>query len=240
MNPLHWLKDSEKLPLIASWIIGLMTTFNEDSISSYQIDRLTHALKLLSSSLESNLTLSNLKQMLDGIDKELSSRLSPWVRDEHGDFGFGNFFDNPIDTFYENFSKKNTGVICVDIGSILVNEKLARPVIEYLMLCVDNFVDGKSPSFIYLEEAWYLLKDKRFSDQFENWIKTMRKKMAIIGLSTQSVEDIKKMDISATINDNIKTKIFLPNIQIDASYLIYKNFLGLKDGHIQSLKNRLF
>jgi hypothetical protein len=172
MNPLHWLKDSEKLPLIASWIIGLMTTFNNDSISSYQIDRLTHALKLLSSSVDSNLTLSNLKQMLDGIDKNLSSRLSPWVREEHGNFGFGYFFDNPIDTFYDNFSNNNTGIVCVDIGSILANEKIARPVIEYLMLCVDNFIDGKSPSFIYLEEAWYLLKDKRFSDQFENWIKT--------------------------------------------------------------------
>jgi len=237
MNPLHWLKDSEKLPLIASWIIGLMTTFNNDSISPYQIDRLTHALKLLSSSVESNLTLSNLKQMLDGIDKDLSSRLSPWVREEHGNFGFGFFFDNPIDTFYDNFSNNKTGIVCVDIGSILANEKIARPVIEYLMLCVDNFIDGKSPSFIYLEEAWYLLKDKRFSDQFENWIKTMRKKMAIVGLSTQSVDDIKKMDISAAINDNIKTKIFLPNIQVDASYSIYKNFLGLKDDQIHSLKN---
>ncbi len=175
--------------------------------------------------------------MLDGIDEDLSSRLSPWVRDDQSEFGFGYLFDNPIDTFFQNLSGQVTSIICIDFSSILVNEKIARPIIEYLLLCVDNYIDGKSPSLIYLEEAWYLLKDKRFSDQFENWIKTMRKKMAIIGLSTQSVDDIKKLSISAAINDNIKTKIFLPNLQVDASYSTYKDFLGLRDDHIQSLKN---
>jgi len=237
MNPLQWLKDPEKFPLISSWIIGLLTTFNNDEISPYQVDRLNHALKLLTSSLNNNLTLSHLKQMLDGIDEDLSSRLSPWVRDDQSEFGFGYLFDNPADTFFQNLSSQSTSIICIDFSSILVNEKIARPIIEYLLLCVDNYIDGKSPSLIYLEEAWYLLKDKRFSDQFENWIKTMRKKMAIIGLSTQSVDDIKKLSISASINDNIKTKIFLPNLQVDASYSTYKDFLGLRDDHIQSLKN---
>jgi type IV secretion system protein VirB4 len=237
MNPLQWLKDPEKFPLISSWIIGLLTTFNNDEISPYKVDRLNHALKLLTSSLSNNLTLSHLKLMLDGIDEDLSSRLSPWVRDDQSEFGFGYLFDNPIDTFFQNLSSQGTSIICIDFSSILVNEKIARPIIEYLLLCVDNYIDGKSPSLIYLEEAWYLLKDKRFSDQFENWIKTMRKKMAIIGLSTQSVDDIKKLSISAAINDNIKTKIFLPNLQVDASYSTYKDFLGLRDDHIQSLKN---
>ncbi len=237
MNPLQWLKDPEKFPLISSWIIGLLTTFNNDEISPYKVDRLNHALKLLTSSLSNNLTLSHLKLMLDGIDEDLSSRLSPWVRDDQSEFGFGYLFDNPIDTFFQNLSGQVTSIICIDFSSILVNEKIARPIIEYLLLCVDNYIDGKSPSLIYLEEAWYLLKDKRFSDQFENWIKTMRKKMAIIGLSTQSVDDIKKLSISAAINDNIKTKIFLPNLQVDASYSTYKDFLGLRDDHIQSLKN---
>ena len=237
MNPLQWLKDPEKFPLISSWIIGLLTTFNNDEISPYKVDRLNHALKLLTSSLSNNLTLSHLKLMLDGIDEDLSSRLSPWVRDDQSEFGFGYLFDNPIDTFFQNLSSQGTSIICIDFSSILVNEKIARPIIEYLLLCVDNYIDGKSPSLIYLEEAWYLLKDKRFRDQFENWIKTMRKKMAIIGLSTQSVDDIKKLSISAAINDNIKTKIFLPNLQVDASYSTYKDFLGLRDDHIQSLKN---
>ena len=191
---------------------------------------------MLLASIKGNITLSHLKLMIDGLDKNLGSRLSPWINEENSGVGFGYLFDNQIDTFYENFSANKNGLICIDIGSILDDVNIFQPIIEYLLFCIDVFIDGKTPSFIYLEEAWYLLKDRRFSKEFENWIRTMRKKMAIVVLSTQSVDDLKKIEISSIINDNIKTKIFLPNLLADSSYGIYKDFFGLSDDQIQLIK----
>lgn len=236
MNPLHWLSDKSKIPSLLSWIAGLLTTFDQSKLTPDQFESIHQALLMLSNNFDGNVTLSHLKQMLDGMDRSLSSRLSPWLRGENNEHTLGSFFDNPSDTFIENFRNSKTGIICIDIGTLLADQYLSRPVVEYLLMCIDSSIDGKSPAFIYLEEAWYLLKDDRFRSQFENWIKTMRKKSSLVGLSTQSVSDITKIDISSTINDNIKTKIFLPNIQIDASYEIYNKFFGLNDEHIQMLK----
>lgn len=236
MNPLHWLNEHSKVPAILSWIVGLLTTFDKSDLTPDQFETINQALRMLAKNSNAQVTLSHLKQMLDGIDRNLSSRLSPWIRDESNHLGLGAYFDNAEDTFFKNFRKSKTGIICIDIGSILSIPNISQPVIEYLLMCIDSYADGKSPAFIYLEEAWYLFKDDRFRSQFENWIKTMRKKVSFVGLSTQSVSDIKKIDIASSINDNIKTKIFLPNIHIDASLEIYSNFFGLKDEQIQILK----
>lgn len=110
-------------------------------------------------------------------------------------------------------------------------------ILEYLFNSINEVVDGKAPTLIYLEESWYLLQNERFRNGFEDWIKTMRKKLAIVGISTQSVNDILVSGISSTINDNIKTRIYLSNSQIYASREIYKNILGLDDEHIEVVKN---
>ena len=236
MNPLHWISDKRRIPSILSWIVGLMTTFDKSNLSPDQYELINQSLRMLSTNSNNNVTLSNLKQMLDGVDRQLSARLLPWIRSEGDENGLGVIFDNADDTFFENFSNSKTGIICIDISSMLSNHNISQPIVEYLLMCIDSYADGKSPAFIYLEEAWYLLKDDRFRNQFENWIKTMRKKVSLVGLSTQSVSDITKIDIGSSINDNIKTKIFLPNLQVDASYDIYSNFFGLNDAHIQTLK----
>ena len=239
MNPLQWLKIPEKIPAITNWLLGLLTAFNQPPLSPIQIETLNQSIKMLSTSINGNITLSQLKQMLDGLDNDLGSRLSPWTISNNSDLGFGYLFDNQCDTFYENFSTNKNGIICIDISSILDDINIFQPIIEYLLFCIDVFIDGQTPSLIYLEEAWYLLKDKRFSLSFENWIRTMRKKMAIVGLSTQSVDDLKRMELSSIINDNVKTKIFLPNLMIDSSYSVYKEFFGLRDDHIQMIRNMI-
>ena len=55
-------------------------------------------------------------------------------------------------------------------------------------------------------------------------------------MSTQSVDDILKSGISASLNDNIKTRIFLSNFQAQASYSTYSDLLGLSDKDIQTIK----
>jgi type IV secretion system protein VirB4 len=96
--------------------------------------------------------------------------------------------------------------------------------------------DPRRPTLIYLEEAWYLLRNEQFRGYFEDWIKTMRKHGACVGISTQSLADLRDCPIGPTLNDNIKTRILLPNMQAFDSRDIYRDMLGLRDDEIEILR----
>jgi len=195
------------------------------------------SMNMLASS-SSVITLTKLNQMVDGLDSALARRLSPWIKSEFdSDNSINHIFDNERDDFQANLKIHGNGVIGIDFAGIKNDSFLMTSILEYLFNSINEVVDGKSPTLIYLEESWYLLQNERFRNGFEDWIKTMRKKLAIVGISTQSVNDILVSGISSTINDNIKTRIYLSNSQIYASREIYKNILGLDDEHIEVVKN---
>jgi type IV secretion system protein VirB4 len=81
-----------------------------------------------------------------------------------------------------------------------------------------------------------LLRNAQFRDYFEDWIKTMRKHGASVGISTQSLADLRDCPIGPTLNDNIKTRILLPNMQAFDSRDIYRDMLGLRDDEIEVLR----
>ena len=237
MNPLRWIHDENKRFQLISWIICLMEVFNDTSITSSQVVTINNAISYLKKSQNGFVTLSNLQVMLDGIDHELSARLLPWLKDKNSPFNsIATIFDNDVDEFYKELKFDKSGIIGIDLGSILQNEKLVEPLLQYLLISIDELLEAQTPTMIYLEESWYLLENIKFRNVFEEWIKTLRKKQTIVGLSTQSVDDILKSGISASLNDNIKTRIFLSNFQAQASYSTYSDLLGLSDKDIQTIK----
>jgi type IV secretion system protein TrbE len=237
MSPLRWIDNPARWGEIATWTLGAMSAFGGPEITARQAELVTNSIAMLSSrSGHQKVTLSDLKLMIDGQDKEFGARLSPWVRSTHGvSANYGHIFDNDTDGF-SDLLKAGGGVVGIDLGGLLRDERLAPSVLEYLFMSIDDLIDGTTPTLIYLEEAWYLLSNDRFRAGFENWIKTMRKKMVCVGLSTQSVEDVKRSGISSTLNDNIKTRIFLPNIQALASSDVYIDLLGLTLDHVDKIR----
>jgi type IV secretion system protein TrbE len=182
-------------------------------------------------------TLGHFKQVVQGSDSDLAARLGPWVKqDDRPTANYGHIFDNDEDAFAEQLKLGATGIVGIDMGGLLNDEHLAPSVLEYLFMSIDDLVDGRTPTLIYLEEAWYLLGNPRFRDGFEDWIKTMRKRMGAVGLSTQSVEDIRRSGISSSLNDNIKTRIFLPNSQAQGSRDVYTQLLGLSEGNVEVIR----
>lgn len=236
MNPLKYLGTPSRWGDITRWILGAMDAFGGSEITATQAQTINSAISMMASNFKGEATLSQLKSMLDGLDKDLASRLAPWVRASHGvSANYGHLFDNSRDGFGDQMTE-GSGVIGVDLGGLLRDERLAPSVLEYLFMSIDDLVDGKTPTLIYLEEAWYLLGNPRFRSGFEDWIKTMRKRMGVVGLSTQSVEDIRRSGISSTLNDNIKTRFYLPNSQAFASRDVYTEMLGLTEDHVHLIR----
>ena len=105
----------------------------------------------------------------------------------------------------------------------------------YAFYRIQQELDG-TPTIIYIEEAWFMLANEVFASKIEDWLKTLRKRVATLIMATQSLDDLSRSDIFSTIIDNIPNKIFLPNHSTHAHEDLYKHKFGLNEVQIQRIQ----
>ena len=64
---------------------------------------------------------------------------------------------------------------------------------------------------ILIDEAWKALDDPMFAGRIRNWMKTLRKRNAMVGFATQSAADALDSSIASAIVEQTATAIFMPN-----------------------------
>ena len=85
----------------------------------------------------------------------------------------------------------------------------------YLFHRVEERLDGK-PTLIIIDEGWKALDDDVFAAAIRNWMKTLRKRNAILGFATQSARDALDSRIASAIIEQAATQVFLPNPRAQA------------------------
>ena len=109
-----------------------------------------------------------------------------------------------------------------------LDDKAVLPVLFYLFRRIEQRLDG-SPTLIVLDEAWAYLAHELFERRIGDWLRTMRRKNAMVVMATQQLADFADSKIAPVILDNCPTKIFLPNAEARGSRDVYGR-LGLKVG----------
>ena len=132
---------------------------------------------------------------------DLPSRLDPWILD--GEHAW--LFDNREDEL--DFGNR---VIGFDMTELLEDRRLRTPVLLYLFHRIEDRLDG-NPTMILIDEAWKALDDPMFAARIRNWMKTLRKRNAMIGFATQSAADALDSSIASAIVEQTATAIFMPN-----------------------------
>lgn len=246
MNPLRWIKNPASWAKVASWIEGAMSVYGNDRLTAQQSSMITQVISQLYPLEPHRHTLGNFHMMLKGLSQELAARLEPFVTAAGGGENtaesgskYAHLFDGDEDGFAEQLNKDSSGIIGIDVNALLKDEKLAPCVIEYLFMAIDEMIDGTSPTMIYLEEGWYLLQNDRFRGVYEDYLRTLRKRRAIIGLATQSVFDIEKVKLSAAFNDNVRTRIYLPSAKAKSAARVYIDYLGLSAEDVEVLASAI-
>lgn len=243
MNPMRWIGNPASWSKVASWIEGAMSIYGNASITAEQANLITQVIASVSRLKPEMHTLGNFYQQLNGLSKELAARLQPFISEQgnnsDGGSKYGHLFDGANDGFASQLSSDQSGIIGIDVNALLKDEKLAPCVIEYLFMAIDEMIDGLSPTMVYLEEGWYLLQDERFKGVYEDYLRTLRKRLAIIGLATQSVADIEKVKLTAAFNDNVRTRIYLPGAKVKASANVYTDILGLSMEQVETLASAI-
>jgi type IV secretion system protein VirB4 len=116
-----------------------------------------------------------------------------------------------------------------------MGEKNIVPVLLYLFRQVELRMDGR-PTLVALDECWLMLAHPLFREKVREWLKTWRKKNAVVFLATQELADVMNSPIRDVILASCPTKILLPNPEANetSSRPMYE-LIGLNDREIQLL-----
>ena len=149
--------------------------------------------------------LSHFRELLAGARRpepgDLASRLDAWIAG--GEHGW--LFDNVED-------KLDMGqrVLGFDMTALLENPRLRTPVMMYLFHRIDERLDGE-PTMILIDEGWKALDDEVFAARIRDWLKTLRKRNALVGFATQSARDALDSKIATALVEQTATMVFMPN-----------------------------
>ncbi len=148
--------------------------------------------------------LRYLRELLAGARRptrgDLADRLAPWCSATEQ----GWLFDNAEDRL------EIAQTVGFDMTQLLNEPVLRTPCMMYLFHRVEQRLDGE-PTLIVIDEGWKALDDDVFTAAIRNWMKTLRKRNAILGFATQSARDALDSRIAAAIIEQAATQIFLPN-----------------------------
>jgi type IV secretion system protein VirB4 len=132
---------------------------------------------------------------------DLVSRLTPWVGTGENAW----LFDNEADEL--DLDRKLVGF---DMTALLDSPQLRTPTMLYLFHRIDERLNGE-PAMILIDEGWKALDDPIFAARIRDWMKTLRKRNALVGFGTQSARDALESRISSAIVEQTATSIFMPN-----------------------------
>lgn len=142
---------------------------------------------------------------------DLASRLDAWIGDTgHGGGEHGWLFDNQYDEL--DLTAKTVGF---DMTALLENPRLRTPVMMYLFHRIEERLDGE-PTMILIDEGWKALDDEVFAHRIRDWLKTLRKRNALVGFATQSARDALESRIATALVEQTATMVFMPNARARA------------------------
>lgn len=154
--------------------------------------------------------LRNFRELLAGSRRpqpgDLASRLEAWIMD--GEHGW--LFDNAEDRL--DLSALTLGF---DMTALLETPRLRTPVMMYLFHRIEERLDG-TPTMILVDEGWKALDDEVFAARIRDWLKTLRKRNALVGFATQSARDALDSRISTALVEQTATMLFMPNARARA------------------------
>jgi type IV secretion system protein VirB4 len=154
--------------------------------------------------------LSHFRELLAGSRRpepgDLAGRLDAWIgAGEHGWL-----FDNADDRL--DLSAQTLGF---DMTALLETPRLRTPVMMYLFHRIEERLDGH-PTMILIDEGWKALDDEVFAARIRDWLKTLRKRNALVGFATQSARDALDSRIATALVEQTATMLFMPNARARA------------------------
>lgn len=218
VNPLLELENDNDRTWAAQWVESLIAS------KGYRVtsDDTKHIWMAIDGVSRLPIGTRKLASIAFQLPRHLGIELEPWINDGP----LASYFDHKDDDF------TLSDHTAMEMGEIMQHPAAARAFLDYAFHRIQKLLDGR-PTLIYIEEAWFMLEDEHFVQRLNNWLRTLAKRNAIIGMATQSLAELTTSRIFTVIVDSIPTKIYLPNENALQQRDLYRDKLGLNDGQIQ-------
>jgi type IV secretion system protein VirB4 len=204
-NPLALPDDPRNRAFLRDWLGILLKAEGPEELAT--IAGAVDAAYANDSSLR---RLRHFRELLAGTRRpqpgDLADRLTPWIAAKDGGGGEHSWlFDNEVDRL-----DLSARVLGFDMTALLESPRLRTPVMMYLFHRIEERLDGQ-PTMILIDEGWKALDDEVFAARIRDWLKTLRKRNALVGFATQSARDALESRISTALVEQTATMIFMPN-----------------------------
>lgn len=225
MNPLSLLINEANWEWLAGWVRMLLMSQGYE-LTAEDDFRVWSAVERLATMSPNNWTLRMISSLLDST--VLAEQLQQWI----GSGPKAKYFDNEEDTF------ALSSFTCIEMNRLFQDEQVARAFMDYAFYRIFKQLDGR-PTLIYIEEAWFMLADKKFAQKLDDWLRTLAKKNAFLVMATQSLAEVAQSEIFATLIDNIPNRIFLPNANAMAHIALYTEKFSLNKEQVERIRTAL-
>ncbi len=222
-NPLALADSADNRAFLRDWLAVLLAANGPDEHAA-----IAHAVDAAYANDPRLRRLTHFRELLAGARRpqpgDLASRLDPWI----GDGEFGWLFDNVVDRL--DLSALTIGF---DMTALLETPRLRTPTMMYLFHRIEERLDG-TPTMILIDEGWKALDDEVFAARIRDWLKTLRKRNALLGFATQSARDALDSRIATALVEQTATMIFMPNSRARAED--YCTGFGLTDHELDVIR----
>lgn len=204
-NPLSLPDTATNRAFLRDWLGVLLAASGPEELST-----VASAVDAAYANEPSLRRLSYFRELLAGARRpqpgDLASRLDAWIVDgPNGTGEHGWLFDNEHDRL-----DLSARVLGFDMTALLESPRLRTPVMMYLFHRIEERLDGE-PTMILIDEGWKALDDEVFAARIRDWLKTLRKRNALVGFATQSARDALDSRIATALVEQTATMIFMPN-----------------------------
>ncbi len=225
-QPLRDIDQESEFGWGQEWVETVLRMQKVD-IGPAERNTINRALRQLASAPRERRTLTELQANLQ--DERLKAGLDPYVIDG----ALGGLLDS------RNDGLTTARFVVCEMETLLsgsYSEATVMAVLLYLFRRMERALDG-SPTLVPIDEAWLFLKHPAWRDKIQDWLKTLRKKNAVVVLATQSMADIKESPIASAILQSTATKIYLPNSEAgNEGMRQFYEYAGLNSREIELLQ----
>lgn len=202
--PLDDLATNEDIAWATDYLADLcaLSKVNGGVVTAKHRSAITDGLRVLVGSTQPGQGQRSLTDFLSAVqDEEVREGIKPYTLEG----AYGVFLDAARDNL------RDSRFMVFEMEHLMaLDAQAAAPVLLYLFRRIEQRLDG-SPTLIPLDECWVMLDNPLFKARIREWLKTFRRKNAVVDLYTQGVSDIADSSIKAVLLESCPTKIYLPN-----------------------------
>ncbi len=223
-NPLALPDNALNRAFLRDWFAVMLKAEGPEELAT-----VAQAVDAAYSNASSLRRLRHFRELLSGARRpepgDLADRLGPWI--DGGEHSW--LFDNESDKL--DLSNR---VLGFDMTALLESPRLRTPVMMYLFHRIEERLDG-DPTMILIDEGWKALDDDVFAARIRDWLKTLRKRNALVGFATQSARDALDSRIATALVEQTATMIFMPNAKARAED--YCDGFGLTEHELELIRS---